>query len=557
MPENASGLSRRTVLRAGTGVAVAGTIGAGVLSTVAGCGTDSGAGKVSSAADVTLPKTIPYDGPTPDVPGTPEGVPAGFYAYPKPVKAFASPPLSNERITAITNVIGAPPPDRSANPAWQAVEKRLGASVDITSVSSADYETKLNTVIAGGKLPDIMLYDGGGMSDLPAFLAAKCADLTPLLRGDKVKDFPHLAAIPQLVWQTCTQAGKLYLLPIPRNLVGGSGFYNSTLFGQAGVKSTQDIRNADDFLGVLKELTRPKQNRWALGSTNFGTVPFHHIFGSPLNWRLDGGKLVRSYETPEYQAALEFLVKVHKAGCFVPGSEAWTKQQMMDAFHTGKVSMVYDGLPAFAGPTGYYAALPATHKGFQARPFLPFGHDGGKPVTWFDNKAFGWVMLAKADEKRLRTVLKACDFFAAPFGTEEYLLLNYGVEGTDYHLDPHGNPVLTAKGNQDTLVPWKYLSAPTQVVYDPTSKEYVDILHDAYAKLIPTAVADPTETLYSPTNGRKGVALGQFMSDTITSVIAGRKPFSAFTDAVKQWRSKGGDTIRGEYQEALSKQKKH
>jgi hypothetical protein len=97
----------------------------------------------------------------------------------------------------------------------------------------------------------------------------------------------------------------------------------------------------------------------------------------------------------------------------------------------------------------YYAALPATHKGFQARPFPPFGHDGGKPVTRFDNKAFDWIMLAKADEKRPRTVLKVCDFLASPFGTEERLPLSYGVEGTDHHWDPHGNPILTAKGNQD------------------------------------------------------------------------------------------------------------
>lgn len=553
--DSPSTMDRRGFLRTGAGVVLAGAFGGGVLSTVAGCGTEGSADKVSSAADVKLPASVPYRGPKPDIAATADGVPAAFYNYPKPQRVFDTPPLKNEHLTAITNVFGPPPPDRASNPAWRAIEKRLGARVDITSVSSADYETKLNTVIAGGKLPDIMLYDGAGISNLPRFLESTCADLTPLLGGDRAKDFPNLAMIPRTVWETCTQAGKLYFLPIPRNIVGGSGFYNATLFEGAGVTDTGTVKSADDFLGVLKELTRPKQNRWALGSTNFGTTPFHHIFGTPCNWQLSGGKLVKDYETDEYKATLEFLVKVHRAGCFVPGSEGWTKQQMMSAFQSGKVAMIYDGLPAYAGPTGYFQMLPKTHKGYRAKPFIPFGHAGGKPVTWKDNIAFGWVMLAKASEKRLRTVLTACDFLAAPFGTEEYLLLNYGVDGTDYRMDGNSNPVLTAKGDQDTLVPWKFLSAPSQVVYDPTSRDYVDIVHDAYAKLVPTAVPDPTETLYSPTDGSKGATLSQSVSDTVTSIIAGRKPMSAFDDAVSAWRSGGGDQIRKEYEQALAKRK--
>ena len=553
--ESSVELNRRGFLRTGAGAVLAGAFGTGILSTVAGCGSGGGADEVSSAAHVKLPTSIPYQGPKPDIAATGDGVPAAFYDYPKPQRVFDHAPLKDEKITAITNVFGPPPPSRSDNPAWRAVEKRLGAQVEITSVSSADYETKLNTVIAGGDLPDIMLYDGGGISSLPRFLESACADLTPLLGGDKAKDYPNLAMIPRTVWQTCTQAGKLFFLPIPRNIVGGSGFYNATLFEQAGVTDTSTIANADEFFGILKQLSSPKQNRWALGSTDFGTPPFRQIFGVPWNWTVSGGKLVKDYETDEYKATLEFLVKAHQAGCFVPGSEGWTKQQMQNAFHSGKVAMIYDGLPAYAGPTGYYAMLPKTHKGYQAKPFLPFGHAGGKPVTWQDNIAFGWVMLAKADRKRLETVLKACDFFASPFGTEEYLLLNYGIEGTDYTLDGKGNPTLTAKGNRDSLVPWKYLSAPSQVVYDPTSRDYVDILHDAYAKLIPDSVADPTETLFSPTDGKKGSTLTQSMSDTVTSVIAGRKPLSAFDDAVKRWRSGGGDAIRKEYEQALGKQK--
>lgn len=64
---------------------------------------------------------------------------------------------------------------------------------------------------------------------------------------------------------------------------------------------------------------------------------------------------------------------------------------------------------------------------------------------------------------------------------------------------------------------------------------------------------DPTATLYAPTEGKQGATLSQTMSDTITSIIAGRTPLSAFDDAVKKWRSGGGDAIRKEYEQALGR----
>jgi putative aldouronate transport system substrate-binding protein len=181
------------------------------------------------------------------------------------------------------------------------------------------------------------------------------------------------------------------------------------------------------------------------------------------------------------------------------------------------------------------------------------GHDGGKAQTWLDNITFGTVMLKKADEAKLKEVLAVANFLAAPFGSEEYLLLNYGAEGADYTLDASGNPVVTDRALLDNAVPWKYLAAPQQVVYDPSNKDIVDVMHNAYSKLIPLGVEDPCGTLFSPTNASKGAKLGQPVSDAATAVIAGRGTMDALKTAVADWKKNGGDTIRGEYESALAK----
>lgn len=542
-----SGPSRRNFLSV-TGIGALALFSGGAL---AGCGQRNTAA-ASSASDALLPVTVPLKASVADIPGTAQGVPSAFYKYPTPFRSVETAPLNGGKITAITNLFGTAPNGRDSNPAWQAIEARIGGQVEITSVSSDDYATKFNTMVAGGDLPDLVLNDGSAIPNIVEFLQAKCADLTPLLGGEKIKAYPNLAAIPEIFWKQTVQAGKIYSLPIPRNLTGGSGFVNQTLLEKTGVKSTEDIRDKDDFYKVAKDLTDPSRNQWALGSTKFGLTMLHHMFRTPNGWRNDGGKLTKSIETEEYLAAIEFAAKLYKDGLYVPGSEGWTKSQMVNSFIAGKVAMIYDGLPAYIGPTGYGRSVPAANPANKAVPFIPVGHDGGKAQTWLDNVTFGTVMLKKAEEAKLKEVLSVANFLAAPFGSEEYLLLNYGAQGADYTLDGNGNPVATERALLDNAVPWKYLAAPQQVVFDPANKDIVDVMHNAYSKLIPLGVEDPCGTLFSPTNAAKGSKLGQPVSDAATAVIAGRGPISALKDAIAAWKKNGGDAIRGEYESALA-----
>ena len=48
--------------------------------------------------------------------------------------------------------------------------------------------------------------------------------------------------------------------------------------------------------------------------------------------------------------------------------------------------------------------------------------------------------------------------------------------------------------------------------------------------------------------GRRFSSIGQAVTDTIADVKVGRKPISAYTDAVKTWQSQGGNQLRDFYQ---------
>ncbi|MBN8205036.1 hypothetical protein JF550_03575 [Microbacterium esteraromaticum] len=532
---------RRTFFK----VAGLGILGAAAAGSLVGCGTRQEL-VVSSADSVKLPAFVKADGLVADLAGTAEGVPAAFFNYPKnPVRTVSTPPLKGETFSAITNIFGPPPNGRDKNPAWQQIESRLGGKLDISAVSSDDFTAKINTTIAGNDVPDMMLDDGASIPDIIGFLQAKCQDLTPFLSGDAIKDYPNLAAIPELYWRQTVRDGKIYFLPIPRGGAGGLGFYNGNRFAEVGVSDTSKIKNADEYLSVMKELTNAKANRWAFGSSGFGLSVFQQLFGVPNVWREENGKLTYFAETDEFLEAIQFVQKAAAAGYIVPGSEAWTKSQMVNAFTNGQVAQIYDGLPAYFKSDGYGVTVPGS------APFVPFAAAGGKPTAWLDNVVFGRTMFKKNDEASIKKLLGVANLLAAPFGSEEYLLINYGVEGTDYTLDGNGNPLATADALANTTVPWKYIAAPSPVLYLPQQEQVIRTTHEAYSALIPTGVENPTATLFSPTFAKKGSTMRQGIMDTAISYIAGRKSFDDVKASVESWRTGGGDKARSEYEKAL------
>src|SRR5690242_357117 len=160
-------------------------------------------------------------GPKPDFPAAGPQYQDGFINYPKnPVKALpATPPgLGSKVLCYSNNSAPAPPTPLDQNQAWQTVNKELNAEVSFTIIAQADYTTKLQTVMAGNDLPDIMLIPGAGPSgasqvqNLTQFLQAQAADLTPFLAGDAAKDYPNLAALPTYSWKNsgCARNGKLW-----------------------------------------------------------------------------------------------------------------------------------------------------------------------------------------------------------------------------------------------------------------------------------------------------------------------------------------------------------
>jgi putative aldouronate transport system substrate-binding protein len=157
------------------------------------------------------------------------------------------------------------------------------------------------------------------MGKIPSAINAKFADLGPYLSGDKVKDYPNLAAVPTDAWQRSIFGGKLRGLPMPAPYVTGIvPFYRKDVFDKKGyelpksrrrvpVPGQGDHQRQGEGVGLrrhevdrLQHLRRPVRQRQG------------------ARWNLVDGKLINRVETDAYLEALEWTRKLYAAGVVHP-----------------------------------------------------------------------------------------------------------------------------------------------------------------------------------------------------------------------------------------------
>jgi putative aldouronate transport system substrate-binding protein len=318
-------------------------------------------------------------------------------------------------------------------------------------------------------------------------------------------------------------------------------------------------KNADDLKRILLQLNRPQQGRWAIGNQGvsgnageggpFGLSTYAAMFGAPHNWKLDAsGKLIRNRETEEYKAAVGYLRDLMAAGLFP--SDVATITQSRPQHAQGRFVVAIDGYGNSWIDLLEQGAL-FGNRFHMLKPFAAM--DGGKPQAFLSHGFISMNAFKKASPERIRELLRIMNFLAAPFGSQEDLLLSYGLKDQDYSLDPKGNPV----PNQDGLlrasyVPWRYIAQHPWVNYRASLPGFAKASYEAQQMLLPIGVSDPTDGYFSATAWSKGQTADVHFQDGLIDLILGRRPMSDYDDLVKAWQTEAGETVRKEFMDSIT-----
>ena len=546
-------VSRRhvlTILAAGA----AAVAGGGVL---AGCG-DGGGGETGTTDKNKLNEILPQyaadKSVVPDIASA--SGPAGaisnpcFLKYPaSPAKTVNGKVGSGGTYTTMTPLWGAIPPS-SGNTYYDTVNKAIGATLKMQPADGNNFGNSLPPLFAADKLPDWIQIPSWNTTNLGFGQAvSRFVDLTPHLSGDKIKKYPNLMAIPQAAWASGVWNGKLYGIPSFSTAAKYAGliFYRKDMFEKLGV--SPEIKSADDLFNLGKQLTNATAGKWAFDDLwTYLASPFK-ISGT---WSDVNGKLTHKYETQNIIEALNWQAKVVKAGYMHPDAVAGNNQNAKQRFQSGKVAITGDGQGAWVGDDAKAGA--AADPAYNRQAFKLFTWDGnGTPTIDLGNGASMFSYLnKKLSDAQVKECLAIANYLAAPYGSAEYLVVNFGAEGTDYTMKD-SNPVLTELGSKEVATTFQFLASPAEVT--SVTSGYTQVAKD-YAVWHADSVKYAVKPMFfgmNVTEPAQFASIGQAVEDTLLDVRYGRKPVSAFTDAVAAWRKQGGDDLRKFYEDIRSK----
>ena len=562
-------LTRRDFIRASAASALLLSAACAPTAPSSGSNTSTTTTTASTGKGNPYPTYAPLaNGPKPDYHTEDPRFDDGFDNYPaNPIKTVAEKPGAGSTVNVLNRAYFPPPTPFDQNPTWQEVNRQLNANMNINVVPSPDYQTKFVTTMASDDLPDFMhIYNGYALApNLPAFFKAKCADLTLYLAGDAAKEYPNLAAIPMYAWKNSVSAidGSLYLIPIQRHLpifpsFGGYFFANTDIWNKE-IGEGYVPRNADDLKRILLQLNRPQDGRWAIGNQAgastaseggpFALSAYAAMFGAPHNWKIDSaGKLIRDRETEEFKAAVGYLRDLMASGVFPP--DVATIAQTRPQHAQGRFVMAVDGY-GNSWIDLWRQGAQFRNRFHMLKPFA--AADGGKPQAFLSHGFISMNVLKKASADRIKELLRIMNFLAAPFGSQEDLLLSYGLKDQDYTLDAKGNPVPTPEGiSRASYVPWRYIAQHPYVNYQADLPGFARAAYDAQQMLMPLGVSDPTDGYFSATAWGKGQTADVHFQDGVIDIILGRRQLSEYDDLVKAWQNEAGETVRKEFMDSMA-----
>ena len=293
------------------------------------------------------------------------------------------------------------------------------------------------------------------------------------------------------------------------------------------------------------------------------------IFGylyQPYNyasWMLDDkGNLITQYESPGIIEAMNWMAKAVKAGLVHPDQVAGNFGNGVTEFYSGQMVIVSDGSGAWNAADAQKGQ--AANKGYTRASFDFFTASGSGTPRMPLEAATAWTsyLNKRLSASQIEEILRIGNYLAAPFGSVEYNLLNYGVEGVDYTMTAAG-PQLTSTGSQyagSSVSTYNFLVSPNATTYNAG---YPEVTKAAAAWAQRNAGYGYQPLFYElnvtvPNSLSSANAFTPFDPNTgiMHEVVRGRASIADYQSALASWKRNGGNKLKAFYEGVLAQQKK-
>lgn len=451
---------------------------------------------------------------------------------------------------------------RPDHPNFETLKEHTGYDVRLEYVLNSNYEEQINTRLASGDLPGLVVITGNNNPIVSAAKSGAFWDIT-----DVYKDYPNLAVADENVMNNISIEGRYYGIYRSR-IVGRNGIsYRSDWLENLGLEPPETL---DDLYEVLRAFTYddPDGNgqkdtygmTWCTYMGPFINLAVMH--GAPNYWGLtDEGKLYPWFESEAYIEAMDYSKRLYDEELINQDFAALQTSEWDNDFGIGRSGIWVDVADA-----ANRHATKLRDNGFITQEQV----DDGEVV---------WVMGAVENSKGERHIMStpghagyvAISQSGAP--TEEDLhhyltfmdacndevgqnILNYGTENVTYEVEddfvvPYMAEEIVANVGSgfDVTAGWNQFMMNTQdLLYKRKSNPRVDRQVEVQEANLEFAVHDPTLPLMSDTYTGSANTLEQIIEDATINYIMGKNDLDGFQKEVDRWYNEGGQASLDEYQ---------
>ncbi|MFC3494314.1 hypothetical protein [Glycomyces rhizosphaerae] len=556
-PSDGSIFRRRSLLKA-AGLGVAGAAGLPVIAACSDIESGGGTSQATEGFDF-LPTYKEWPLPVePDLVGEPPNHPSGFTTYPEPVPAIENVPSNSGTFEITVPFWGEAPP--ADDPYFAAVaEASGGTTVNLRQADGNTFaETSVQWLNANEYGDGIMLFSWMLFAH-PNFqetVTNSFYDLTDIVKGDISERWPLLAGLPtaswgQAVWSTDPEDPETArVFGIPGSFSGGPGnavFARTDLLEADGLAMPTTV---EELLDVARAWSDDAAGRWAFGGLDYLTPAWFGLAGAGDGWAYIDGKLVHNCERPEYTEWLEFRRTAWDEKLVHPDIPTGT----LDGQALHKAGTILFQLDGMSWWQGFVDQATAEGTGGTIAPLGALSAKGREPLVHVNTSVDAWTFLNKdLSKEQVEEFLDFANFCSAPYGTTEYEIVNYGVEGTHFTYGPDGSPVFNEVGTKVVQAPvnHKTMSGHVQQFLTGTP-DMVQARFEYNASMKDFAEVNIFEGMRveGPADFKSA---SQVRLDQEADIAFGRADLSTIPDMVQTFLDNGGEAAREHYTAAYEK----
>lgn len=448
------------------------------------------------------------------------------------------------------------PPDKIKNE----LEKVTNTKLTYNFQPADTYEEKLNSSFATGSLPQVTY-----LKNQATFVMFKDAirDGQFWEIGPYLDEFPNLKKLKPQVLKNTEVDGKLYSLYIGRPLARQGIIYRKDWADNLGLSAPE---TTDDLFEMLKAFTEDNPDgtdRKTIGLTDrndlvygaFKTVASY--FGTPNNWGEKDGQLLPEFMFDEYIETMDWFKKVRDAGYMNQDFAATSKTDQINLFVDGTAGVYIGSMQDVNSlhrdlTTNVPEAVVDVHSLVKG----PSGEYGIWAIPGYNNV----VLFPKDANKTEDDLRKVLAFFDKMMTPEVSNLMFWGIEGDHYEVVDGAAKVLDDAERIDREVK----GFKDSVIGEPETSGRLDGYHTLEARIKTEqliienenyAIHDPAAALDSATFSEMGARLQEGINDATYKYIYGQIDRAGFDKAVEDWKSRGGNKIIEEINEAYKNSK--